>query len=140
MSQLARKLRQKLVSEPDFLQHFPGDMSPDVAAPGIQSPYIVSTNADAEVEYNLAGNPVQIMETVVLEVVGGTRAQAESCLDWLRSKLKPPAWSTLPDDGWRVNYWRLRSYSDRAEIAVDGDDSSIRTVSLTVVGSVCQTN
>ena len=136
MSQLAKKIRQRLLAESDFHQQFPGDMSPDIASPGVTSPYLVVTSASAEIDYMLSGLINEIVETVVIEIVALTRAQAEQRLEWVREKLKPPSWVTVQSGPWCVNYWRVTSYTDNAEIAVDGDDSSIRTVSLTVIGSI----
>ena len=135
MSQLGRKIRQKLAAQVDFLTQFPGDIVPDVAVPGVQMPYLVITSADGIPEHGLNGVIMHIRETVTIEVVATTRAQAEDRLDWIREKLKGTSWTTVPVDSYRVNFWRVDNHSDRADAVLDGDDSLTRYVTLTVTGS-----
>jgi len=139
MSQLGKLIRRRLMMEPDYATVFPGDMHPDVAAPGTPIPYIVTTGSEAVVNYDLHGMESHIVEAFTMMVVCQTRAEAEEKLDWLRHVLRPPSWTVIPFNAafgeYVTNYWRLESYSDGSDVAVEGDDSTLRTVSLNITGS-----
>ena len=125
--------------ESDYLTMFPGDMQPDMASPGTPIPYIVTTGSEATVSYDLHGLESHIVEAMTFMVVCQTRADAEQRLDWLRHALRPPSWILIPFNAgfgeYVTNYWRLETYSDGVDIYIEGDDSALRTVSLTMTGS-----
>ena len=125
--------------ETDYLTMFPGDMQPDMASPGTRIPYIVTTGSEATVNYDLHGLESHIVEAMTMMVVCHTRADAEEKLEWLRHVLRPPSWILIPFNTgfgeYVTNYWRLETYSDGVDISIEGDDSALRTVSLTLTGS-----
>ena len=136
MSQLGKQIRKRFLMEPDYKTFFPGDMQPDMAAPGTPVPYIVITQSENVVSYDIHGLEVNTVETLTLLVVATTRHEAEDCLGWLRHMLRPPSWKLVANDGdYFINYWRLDTFTDGSDIAVEGDDSPPRTVSLTITGN-----
>jgi len=139
MSQLGKQIRKLFIREADFPTLFPGDMHPDLASPGTPMPYIVVTQSENVVNYDINGLESHIVETMTMMLVCHTRAEAENRLDWVRKQLRPPSWKAVPLDSatseYTINYWRLDSFTDGLDVAVEGDDSAIRTVSCTVTGS-----
>ena len=136
MSQLGKQIRKRFLMESDFKTFFPGDMQPDLAVPGTPIPYLVITQSENVVSYDIHGLETNTVETMTLMLVASTRHEAENCLEWLRHMLRPPSWRPVADDGdYLINYWRLDSFSDGSDIAVEGDDSVPRTVSLTITGN-----
>jgi hypothetical protein len=136
MSILARQIRRRFLLESDFLDKFPGDMSPDMASPGTRMPYLVTISTDSIVNYGLSGHEEYVNETLSFDIVANTRAEAEDRLEWVREKLRYPAWKLVPDAGnYVLNYWRLDSFSDGVDTAVEGDDAGIRTVTINISGN-----
>lgn len=138
MSQLAKQLRRRFHAEPDFLSMFPGDMQPDIAAPGTPQPYVVSISSENTINYDIVGLESHIIETATLMAVCGTRAQAEACCEWIRDKLRPPTWKDVATDigsSYRLMWWRLDSFTDSSDSVMDGDDNLVRLVSFTVTGN-----
>lgn len=138
MSQLGKQLRRRFHMEPDFLTMFPGDLQPDIAAPGTPVPYMVVVQSENVVNYDLVGLESHIIETTTITAVCGTRAEAEACCSWVRDKLRPPSWSNVATDtgsSYLLMWWRLDTFTDTSDAAVDGDDSIVRIVSFTVTGN-----
>jgi len=76
------------------------------------------------------------VETMTLLLVASTRSEADTCFHWIRHVLKSPSWKPVASDGdYQILYWRLDSFTDGADVAIEGDDSSLRTVSLTITGN-----
>ena len=137
MSQLGKQIRKRFLMESDFLTFFPGDMSPDLASPGTPIPYLVITSSENVISYDIHQQEDHVVETMELLLVAGTRNEAETCLTWIRHVLKAPSWrSVAVDSDHQIMYWRLDSFTDGADVAVEGDDSSLRTVSLTITGNL----
>lgn len=136
MSQLGKQIRKRFLMESDYLTFFPGDMSPDLASPGTPTPYLVVTSSSNVVSYNIYQREDHFVETMELLLVAETRHEAENCLAWIRHVLKAPSWLAVAADGdHTIHYWRIDSFTDGADVAVDGDDSALRTVSLTITGN-----
>ena len=136
MSLLAKQIRKRFLMELDFVAKFPGDMSPDMASPGVKTPYIVTLSSDSIVNYNLSGHEEYVNETLSFDIVASTRAEAEDRLDWVREKLRYPGWKMVQDAGkYHLNYWRIDSFSDGIDTAVEGDDVGVRTVTINVSGN-----
>ena len=136
MSQLGKQIRKRFLMEHDFLMFFPGDMQPDLAAPGTPIPYLVVTSSENVISYNIHQTEDHVVETMTLLLVASTRSEADTCFHWIRHVLKSPSWKPVASDGdYQILYWRLDSFTDGADVAVEGDDSSLRTVSLTITGN-----
>jgi len=136
MSQLGKQIRKRFLMESDFLTFFPGDMSPDLASPGTPTPYLVVTSSENVISYDIHQQEDHFVETMELLIVAGNRNEAETCLTWIRHVLKAPSWRSVAADGdYTIHYWRIDSFTDGADVAVEGDDSSLRTVSLTITGN-----
>ena len=137
MSHLGKQIRKRLLMEHDFLTFFPGDMQPDMATPGTPIPYLVVTSSENVISYNIHQTEDHVVETMELLLVAGTRNEADICLQWIRHVLRSPSWRLVAVDGdYQILYWRLDSFTDGADVAVEGDDSSLRTVSLTITGNL----
>ena len=129
--------RMRFMQEPDYATLFPGDLSPDVAQPGTRIPYIVVTAAEGVVVYGLDGFESPQTETCTLLVVAHSRAEATACADWIRKMLRT-SWkgvATDPGSDYTLMNWRVDSFSEGADVLVEGDDNLARTTSLVLSGA-----
>ena len=139
MSQLARMVRARLRQETDYDVRVPGDLAPDVSEAGVPTPYLVCTQSESIVVYDLSGLESHITETCTILIVASSRQEANDLNQWIREQLRPPGWrnvSTDPGSDYVLLSMRVESFtSSGAEPNVDGDDTLARTCTLSVSGT-----
>lgn len=137
MSILAKQIRKRFTLESDFLSVFPGDLSPDLASPGVPMPYMVTTASESLITYRIDGREDFVTEILSFEIVANTRAEADACAEWVRDKLAGHSWKLVANDGkYTITMWRMDTMTEGFYPMVDGDDMGARTVTITVTGTI----
>ena len=137
MSILAKQVRKRFLMEPDYLTLFPGDLSPDLASPGVRMPYMVTTASESVITYGINGHEEFVTEIMAFEIVAHTRAEADERAEWVRDKLANHSWKLVATDGRHfISFWRLDTMTEGVYPMVDGDDCGARTVTMTMTGTM----
>jgi hypothetical protein len=137
MSILAKQVRKRFLMEPDYLTLFPGDLSPDLASPGVRMPYMVTTASESVITYGINGQEEFATEILAFEIVAHTRAEADERAEWVRDKLANRSWGVVATDGrYTISSWRLDTMTEGVYPMVDGDDCGARTVTMTMTGTI----
>ena len=136
MSILGKNLRGFLMAAPDCPQKLPGGISPEIAPAGVKMPFMVYTGATSERVVDLSGKVYGHLESVSVVFTTRARSECESLVDWLAGLISAGRPSNSTDTHHPVKWWRLGGQGDVSEVILDGEDESIRQVSLDLIGFV----
>lgn len=135
MSILGKNLRGFLVADPECPQKLPGGISPEIAPAGVKMPFMVYTGATSERVVDVSGKVYGHLESVSVVFTARTRSECETLVDWLAGLISAGR-PTNPATTHPVKWWRVGGQGDVSEVILDGEDESIRQVTLDLIGFV----